>query len=88
MRLATHYETSGRGALYAALLPALESTFPDTTFADTAVSLGMTSGSLRSAAVRMRHRYRAILLEMASERLGITSEAALAEELRVLLRGE
>ena len=88
MRLATHYETSGRGALYAALLPALESTFPDTTFADTAVSLGMTGGALRSAAVRMRQCFRAILLELASERLGITNEAVLAEELRVLLRGK
>ena len=88
MRLATHYETSGRGALHAALLPALEGPLPDSTFPETAASLGMTSGSLRSAAVRMRHRYRAILLELASERLGITNEAALAEELRVLLRGE
>ena len=32
----------------------------------------------------MRHRYRAILLELASDRLGITSEAALAEELRIM----
>ena len=75
---------TGREALHAALLPALESRFPESNFPETAASLGMTSGTLRSAAVRMRHRYRAILLELASDRLGITSEAALAEELRIM----
>ena len=83
-RLATHYEETGREALHAALLPALESRFPESNFPETAASLGMTSGTLRRAAVRMRHRYRAILLELASDRLGITSEAALAEELRIM----
>ncbi len=87
LQLAAHYCATGRAALHDALLPALESPLPDTTFAATAATLGMTPGSLRSAAVRFRHRYRAILLELAAARLGITSEAALAQELRALLTG-
>jgi RNA polymerase sigma-70 factor (ECF subfamily) len=86
VRLTAHYEQSGRGELLAALLPALESPLPDATYAQIAPSLGLTSGALRSAAVRLRKRYRLILLELASARLGITSEAALEAELRELLR--
>ena len=87
LQLAAHYAKDGRVALHDALLPALESPLPDTTYAATAATLGMTPGSLRSAAVRFRHRYRSILLELATARLGITCEAALAAELRALLTG-
>jgi RNA polymerase sigma-70 factor (ECF subfamily) len=85
VKLTAHYEETGRGALLAALLPALESPLPDTTYADIAPALGMTPGALRGAALRLRKRYRHILLELASVRLGITSEAALEAELRALL---
>ena len=87
LQLTAHYEKDGRGALCQALLPALESPLRDSTFAEEAVGLRMTAGALRSAAARMRQRYRKILLELATARLGITCEAALAEELRALLTG-
>ena len=86
-RLAAHYEKGGRAALHDALLPALETPLPDATYADLAPTLGMTPGAVRSATMSMRHRYRAILLELSAERLGITCEAALASELRALLGG-
>lgn len=86
-RLAAHYQSTGRTALHDVLLPALESPPPDITFAEAGAALGMTSAALRTAAVRMRHRYRTILLELAAARLGITSEVALAAELRTILGG-
>jgi RNA polymerase sigma-70 factor (ECF subfamily) len=87
-QLTALYDRDGRGALCKVLLPALESPLPDTTFAEAAAGLGLTAGALRSAAVRMRQRYRRILLALAAERLGVTCEAALSEELRVLLTGK
>jgi len=85
VRLEAHYQSTGRAALHDALLPALESTLPDDTFAALAPTLGMQPGTLRSAAARFRQRYRRILLELAAERLGITSEVALKAELHSLL---
>lgn len=85
VRLTAHYEASGRGALLAALLPALEAPLPETTYAEVAASLNLSPGAMRNATLRMRKRYRLILLELASARLGITSEAALQTELRSLL---
>jgi len=45
----------------------------------------MSAAALRQAAVRFRQRYRRILMDLASERLGITDEARLEAELRELL---
>lgn len=81
-RLAVHYEAGGRGALFDALLPALEGPFAKSTYRETAVRLGLNEAALRQAAVRFRQRYRRFLLDVAGERLGITCEARLAEELR------
>lgn len=81
-RLADHYEDGGRKELFEALLPALESPLPDTTYQEAAARLGMSGAALRQAALRFRQRYRRLLLEVAGERLGITCEARLAEELR------
>ena len=86
-QLAAHYVASGRTTLHDALLPALDSPLPDNTYAALAATLGMTGTALRSAAVRMRHRYRDLLIAFAAERLGITCEAALAEELHAFLGG-
>jgi RNA polymerase sigma-70 factor (ECF subfamily) len=87
VKLAAHYAASGRAALHEALLPSLEQPLAEQTYADLAPALGMSPGAVCTAALRMRQRYRAILLELAGERLGITHEVALAEELRSLLRG-
>lgn len=84
-RLASHYETTGRGKLFEVLLPALESPLKETTYAELAPQLGLSPAALRQAAVRFRQRYRRDLLDIASERLGITCEAQLSAELRELL---
>lgn len=84
-RLADHYQAGGRGELFEALLPALEAPLADTTYQESATRLGLSGPALRQAAVRFRQRYRRLLLDVAGERLGITCEARLAEELRELL---
>lgn len=86
-RLAEHFRDSGREALFEALLPALESPLPDSTYAEIAPSLGMSPAALRQAAVRFRQRYRRALLEIAARRLGISCEVRLQTELRELLGG-
>jgi RNA polymerase sigma-70 factor (ECF subfamily) len=84
-RLADHYQAGGRGELFETLLPALEEPLAETTYQESAARLGLSGSALRQAAVRFRQRYRRLLLDVASERLGITCEARLAEELRELL---
>jgi RNA polymerase sigma-70 factor (ECF subfamily) len=86
-RLADYFAAGGREALFEALLPTLEAPFADTTYEEVGARLGLSSGALRQAALRFRQRYRRLLLDVAGERLGITSEARLAEELRELLGG-
>jgi RNA polymerase sigma-70 factor (ECF subfamily) len=81
-RLADHYEGGGRRELFEALLPALESPMAETTYQEVAGRLGMSGPALRQAALRFRQRYRRFLLDVAGERLGITCEARLAQELR------
>jgi len=81
-RLADHYEAGGRGQLFEVLLPVLEAPFEQSTYRETSVRLGLNEATLRQAAVRFRQRYRRFLLDVAGERLGITCEARLAEELR------
>lgn len=84
-RLADHFAADSREEFFEALLPALESPFADTTCQDVAERLGMSHGALRQAVLRFRGRYRRLLLDVAGERLGITCEARLGEELRELL---
>jgi RNA polymerase sigma-70 factor (ECF subfamily) len=84
-RLADHYHAGGRGDLFEVLLPALEEPLAETTYQESAASLGLSGPALRQAAVRFRQRYRRLLLDVAGERLGVTCEARLAEELRELL---
>ena len=83
--VARHYGETDRAALFDALLPALESPLPEDTYAAVATRLAMTPAALRQASVRLRQRYRRALLDLAAARLGITSEAALEDELRALL---
>ena len=84
-RLADHYQSGGRGELFETLLPALEAPLAETTYQESAARLGLSGAALRQAAVRFRQRYRRLLLDVAGERLGITCEARLSEELRELL---
>jgi DNA-directed RNA polymerase specialized sigma24 family protein len=81
-RLEAHYESGGRGELFGALLPALEAPLAETTYREAGARLGLSEAALRQAAVRFRQRYRRLLLDVAGERLGITCESRLAEELR------
>ena len=85
LRLEEYFKARCQEEMFQVLLPALEGPLPETTFHETAARLGMTGPALRQAAVRFRQRYRRCLLDVASERLGITCEARLAEELRELL---
>ncbi|MGB6222885.1 MAG: sigma-70 family RNA polymerase sigma factor [Haloferula sp.] len=84
-RLSRDHERSGRSELFEALLPALEQPFEGSSYNEVAEILGMTPAALRQASVRFRQRYRRTLLDLAGERLGITDEALLEEELRGLL---
>jgi RNA polymerase sigma-70 factor (ECF subfamily) len=84
-RLKDHYISGGRADLCNALLPALETPFTETTYRECAARLGLSAAALRQASVRFRQAYRRFLLDVAGERLGITSEARLAEELREML---
>jgi DNA-directed RNA polymerase specialized sigma24 family protein len=84
-RLAAHYHAGDRGDLFEVLLPALEEPLAETTYRESAAGLGLSGPALRQAAVRFRQRYRRLLLDVAGERLGVTCEARLAEELRELL---
>lgn len=86
-RLAAHFAASNRQDLFEALLPALEASLADTTYQELAERLGMSHAALRQAVVRFRQRYRRLLLDVAGERLGITCESRLGEELRELLGG-
>jgi RNA polymerase sigma-70 factor (ECF subfamily) len=57
----TEYDSSGRGALFEALLPWLEGASPAPTAAETAASLRISEGAVRSAVHRLRSRFRATL---------------------------
>lgn len=85
--LASHYLKNGRESLFMTLLPSLEAPFPEKEYKETALRLGMTGPAMRQAATRFRQRYRRCLLDVAAQRLGITCEARLHEELRDLLGG-
>jgi DNA-directed RNA polymerase specialized sigma24 family protein len=85
--LAGHYAQTGRERLFQVLLPSLEAPFPEKTYADAAVELGMTGPAMRQAATRFRQRYRQILIDVAARRLGISCEVRLHEELRDMLGG-
>lgn len=84
-RLADHFAGSNRQELFEALLPALEASLADCTYQEVADRLGMSQAAVRQAVVRFRQRYRRLLLDVAGERLGITCESRLGEELRELL---
>ena len=82
--LGRSYEDTGKGALFAALLPALEGPLPETTYEETAAKLGTTGGALRMAVVRLRERFRKCLRVKAAVALGVDDGPELDAELRDL----
>jgi RNA polymerase sigma-70 factor (ECF subfamily) len=86
-QLRAHYAKTKRQKLFHALLPTLETPFPEGAYTGSCAELGMTAAAMRQAAVRFRQRYRHCLMDVAAKRLGITCEARLHQELRDLLAG-
>lgn len=83
-RLSDHYAANGMSELFETLLPSLDFSAPKESRAELGAPFGMTATAVGSTLYRMRHRYRDILLDLAQARLGITSAAALAEELHAI----
>ena len=84
-RLERHFAERGQEEWFQALLPSLEGPLPVGEFEALAARMNSTPAAIRQMVVRFRKRYRQHLLDVASERLGISSEAALTIELRELL---
>jgi DNA-directed RNA polymerase specialized sigma24 family protein len=82
--LRRQYEQTGRMALFDELLPALEGSLPDATYAEVAERLGMRPGAVRSAAVRFRERFRLCVKSSAASLLGIPDGPRLDGELKEL----
>ncbi len=83
-KLASVYRERGQERLFELLLPSLESR-PEDTHSTVAQLLEMTPSAVRQATVRLRQRFRQILIQLAAERLGTTTESQLREELDGLL---
>ncbi len=80
--LKEEYERKGRGALFEELLPSLEGVMVDETFAGLAERLGMSAGSVRVAASRLREQFHKRLRLAAAVVLGMTVGPELDRELR------
>jgi len=83
--LARYFEERQRREWFEVMAPALEARCEDADYATMAVTLQMNPAALRQSVVRMRQRYRRLLLEVASRRLGIQDETRLGAELREML---
>jgi RNA polymerase sigma factor (sigma-70 family) len=77
------YESSGRGALFAALQPHLQGGSGALSYAELGASLGMSEGAVKVAAHRLRRRYREILRGTIAQT--VSSPAEIDEELRELM---
>ena len=60
-RLRSEYEQDGRGELFAALHPCLVGDRSSQPYAELAVKLGISEGTVKSAVHRLRQRYRQLL---------------------------
>lgn len=82
-RLGSECERNGRGALFAALKDGLSGRADG--HAQVAAQLAMTTGAVKVAAHRLRHRFRALLLDEAADTVEDRTQAE--AELKALLTG-
>ena len=86
--LQQHYEKTGRGALFEALKGSVSGEV-DLPYAELAPRLEMSEGALRTAASRLRSRWRRRLREMVAETVGAPdparSETTVQDELQILI---
>ena len=81
-RLRSEYEQDGRGQLFAALNPCLVGDRNSQPYAELAVKLGITEGTVKSAVHRLRQRYRQLLRDEIAQTVAAPGEVD--EELRHL----
>ncbi len=81
-RLAEEYRQDGRAELFAALNPCLVGDRAAQPYADLAVKLGVSEGTVKSAVHRLRQRYRQLLHEEIAHT--VTGPGEVEEELRHL----
>jgi RNA polymerase sigma-70 factor (ECF subfamily) len=84
--LELQYVEKNQGALFAALQPAITGGEERVNYKEQSAKLGKSEEALRTAVATLRVRYKKVLLQVASVRLGITNEEQLGEELRALLK--
>lgn len=81
-RLRTDYEQAGKAALFDSLKVVLTMGKGAVPLAQLAAELGMTEGAVKVAALRLRERYRAMLVEEVAQT--VSNEAEVEEEIRYL----
>ncbi len=81
-RLRSEYEQDGRGELFAALHPCLVGDRSSQPYAELAVKLGISEGTVKSAVHRLRQRYRQLLRDEIAQTVAEPGEVD--EELRHL----
>ena len=81
-RLRTEYEQEGRGELFAALHPCLVGDRSSQPYAELAVKLGISEGTVKSTVHRLRQRYRQLLRDEIAQTVAEPGEVD--EELRHL----
>jgi RNA polymerase sigma factor (sigma-70 family) len=81
-RLRTEYEQDGRAELFAALNPCLVGDRTSQPYAELAVKLGVSEGTIKSAVHRLRQRYRELLRDEIAQTVAGPDEVD--EELRHL----
>jgi len=82
-KLAEEYAKAGKSEVYAHLRATESGDNGVPTFAEVAVALGLTESAVKSAAFRMRQRYREVVREEVAHTVG--SSAEIDEELRHLI---
>jgi RNA polymerase sigma-70 factor (ECF subfamily) len=85
--LRARYEENGSIPLFEALVPSLEGPLPEETYDDVAARLDMKPGAVRTAAIRMRERFRRAVQSSAAVLLGIPEGPLLDAELKELFCG-
>lgn len=82
-RLEREYESKGKGELFRGLKPCLTGDTQAITHDQLAAALSMTAGAVKTAAHRLRRRYRELLKEEISQT--VTTEEEIEDEIRQLL---